>query len=104
MPASISRYNLLVCAIMETLWSLLRCPACGDSLSLEIFQGEESDPQEGLLRSQCSAWFPIINRIPRIFTGEMRSVYRSDFGDFLEHYRLSDQGTQLASQETRQKL
>ena len=63
---------------MNELWKLLRCPACGDGLR---FEGAGAD--EGLLRSGCGLWFPVVNGIPRIFVGEMRRVYGTDFADFL---------------------
>jgi SAM-dependent methyltransferase len=86
---------------MNSLWSLLRCPACKGPLDLTWYGGGE-----GLLRSACGAWFPIVDEIPRIFIGEMRAIYRSDFAAFLERHGLVDgNGTASAtSHETRQKL
>ena len=83
---------------MNTLWELLRCPACGSTLEATWF-----DDDEGLLRSSCGLWFPIVGQIPRIFVGEMRTVYRTDFADFLGRHGLSD-GSDAVSHETRAKL
>ena len=84
--------------ITNALWQLLRCPACASPLEVTWFGDDE-----GLLRSRCGLWFPIVRGIPRIFVGEMRSVYRTDFGDFLQRYGLSEHGD-VASEETRAKL
>jgi SAM-dependent methyltransferase/uncharacterized protein YbaR (Trm112 family) len=65
---------------MSDLWSLLRCPACGDALARQ---------DEGLLRSGCGLWFPVVDGIPRIFVGELRRIYATDFGDFLSRRGLT---------------
>src|SRR5262249_40993047 len=82
----------------NALWDLLRCPACGSRLEATWY-----DDDEGLLRSTCGLWFPIVRGIPRIFVGEMRIVYRTDFADFLVRRGLSD-GNVVTSDETRAKL
>src|SRR2546428_3709142 len=71
------------------LWRLLRCPACGDAPSLEVYEEEAGAPLEGLLRSGCGAWFPITGGIPRIFVGAMRALYGRDFGEFLRRHGLA---------------
>src|SRR5262245_40764130 len=87
---------------MNALWSLLRCPSCGDALRYEAFDGE----REGLLRSGCGLWFPVVDEIPRVFVGEMRSIYARDFAPFLARHKLSvDGGSSTApSRQTQQKL
>jgi SAM-dependent methyltransferase/uncharacterized protein YbaR (Trm112 family) len=84
---------------MNPLWSLLRCPACKGSLDVTWYGGGE-----GLMRSTCGAWFPIVDEIPRIFIGEMRAVYRTDFASFLRRHGLDDGAAIAASDETQQKL
>jgi len=88
---------------MNPLWSLLCCPACKGPLDV-TWHGDG----EGLLRSGCGLWFPIVGDIPRIFIGEMRAVYATDFADFLRRHRLDDGAaagrTAPASAETRAKL
>jgi len=37
----------------------------------------------------AALWFPIVDGIPRIFVGEMRQVYATDFGDFLRRHGFS---------------
>jgi SAM-dependent methyltransferase len=86
------------------LWRLLVCPACGDGLTLQLFQGTPAAPEEGLLRSSCGLWFPVVAGIPRIFIGEMRSVYGTDFADFLARHSLSLDGAAPVAEETRMKL
>ncbi|HXU68014.1 MAG TPA: methyltransferase domain-containing protein [Polyangia bacterium] len=81
------------------LFSLLRCPACQSPLELETLDGDD-----GLLRSSCGLWFPVVRGIPRIFVGELRSIYRVDFPDFLARHGLDGGGNGAASQETRAKL
>jgi SAM-dependent methyltransferase len=80
------------------LWDLLRCPACGSRLTTERLSGEDS-----LLRSECGLWFPVIRDIPRIFVGEMRSVYRADFPEFLERHGL-DERVESVSRDAQQKV
>jgi SAM-dependent methyltransferase len=87
---------------MNALWSLLRCPACMDALRFEPLDGE----REGLLRSACGIWFPVVDGIPRIFVGEMRSIYARDFAPFLARHRLELDAPSStgSSRQTRQKL
>jgi SAM-dependent methyltransferase/uncharacterized protein YbaR (Trm112 family) len=82
---------------MDGLWNLLRCPECGDALA------REGGDDEGLLRSGCGLWFPVVNGIPRIFVGEMRRVYQTDFADFLARHGLRA-GNGQVSAHTRAKL
>jgi SAM-dependent methyltransferase/uncharacterized protein YbaR (Trm112 family) len=88
----------------ESLWSLLRCPACEDSLTFERFSKPTKGADEGLLRCGCGQWFPVVEGIPRIFVGEMRSVYETDFGDFLERHSLHSRPPKAVSNQTRLKL
>jgi SAM-dependent methyltransferase len=83
----------------HALWKLLRCPSCKDALAVESFGDDE-----GLLRSSCGAWFPVVNGIPRIFVGEMRAVYDTDFADFFARHNLRSDGNSATTDETRQKL
>ena len=70
---------------MNALFDLLRCPACRSRLDVSWFSDGD-----GVLQCKCGLWFPIIDQIPRIFIGEMRQIYRSDFGEFLDRHRLGD--------------
>ena len=81
------------------LFSLLRCPACQSPLELETLDGDD-----GLLRSTCGLWFPVVDGIPRIFIGELRSIYESDFADFLARHRLALDHKTAPSAEARAKL
>jgi SAM-dependent methyltransferase len=83
----------------DALWQLLRCPACGSHLETSWFA-----EGEGLLRSPCGLWFPIVRGIPRIFVGELRSIYRTDFAEFLARHRLFENNGEPPSDETRAKL
>jgi SAM-dependent methyltransferase len=82
------------------LWQLLRCPACGSQLQTTWFDRTEGD---GLLRSPCGAWFPVVRGIPRIFVGELRSIYRTDFADFLARHQLWE-ASDVESDHARAKL
>jgi SAM-dependent methyltransferase/uncharacterized protein YbaR (Trm112 family) len=96
--------NTSVADRLPPLWDLLVCPACGDSLRLELFSGTSAAPDEGLLRSGCGLWFPVVRGIPRIFVGEMRaSIYPTDFPDFLKAHGLSVDGA-AAGADTKLKL
>jgi SAM-dependent methyltransferase len=90
---------------MNELWTLLRCPASGEALTLEVFEGPAEAPRAGVLRAPGGAWYPVVDGIPRIFTGEMRVVYERDFADFLARHGLSD-GAPVATRDraTRAKL
>src|SRR3954468_8797655 len=83
---------------MNPLWSLLRCPACQGALEYTAYGATD-----GLLRSACGLWFPVIDEIPRIFIGEMRAVYATDFADFLARHGLAENAAP-AGAETRAKL
>lgn len=93
-------------AASKSLLQLLVCPACGDELSLTLYEGTEREPVEGLLRSACGLWFPIVASIPRMFIGPMRSVYRTDFSEFLQKHGLSVEGSDTGEpdRDTRLKL
>ena len=67
----------------NALFALLRCPACRSPLDFTPFDGED-----GLLRSTCGLWFPVVRGIPRIFVGELRAIYATDFPDFLARHKL----------------
>ena len=56
-----------------------------------------------MLRSTCGLWFPVVRGIPRIFVGELRSIYGTDFPDFLARHGLARDGG-AASDEARAKL
>lgn len=84
----------------DSLFSLLRCPACQSPLERQPLDGGDA-----LLRSTCGLWFPVVAGIPRIFVGELRAIYSTDFPDFLARHRLpSEGGSAAASAEARAKL
>jgi SAM-dependent methyltransferase/uncharacterized protein YbaR (Trm112 family) len=87
---------------VSSLETLLRCPQCGDALVRDAAHARGDD---GLMRSGCGLWFPVVAGIPRIFVGEMRRVYETDFADFLRAHNLaSTPSANGASAETRAKL
>ncbi len=81
------------------LFSLLRCPACQSPLELTELGGGDA-----LLRSTCGLWFPVVRGIPRIFVGELRTVYETDFPDFLARHQLAIDGRAPSTKEARAKL
>jgi SAM-dependent methyltransferase/uncharacterized protein YbaR (Trm112 family) len=86
--------------VANPLFSLLRCPACQSPLELEPLDGDDA-----LLRSTCGLWFPVVRGIPRIFVGELREIYSTDFPDFLARHKLpSEAGRAAATEEARSKL
>src|SRR4051812_15080519 len=91
-------------ASAKSLLALLVCPACHDDLTLTVYEGTSDAPTEGLLRSGCGLWFPVVASIPRMFIGPMRSVYQTDFADFLALHGLSAEGAAPPDDATRMKL
>jgi SAM-dependent methyltransferase len=88
---------------MNSLWGLLKCPECGDALTLD--HADSDQPEEGLLRSGCGLWFPVTDGIPRIFVGELRSIYAREHGGFLRRHGLDGgRAGGAVSDETRAKL
>jgi SAM-dependent methyltransferase len=85
--------------VANPLFALLRCPACQSPLEHESLGGEDA-----LLRSTCGLWFPVVRGIPRIFIGELRSIYSTDFPDFLARHRLPSEVGAGDSAEARAKL
>ncbi len=49
------------------LLELIRCPACGDRLSVVGFDGSDQDVIDGMLTCACGATYPIVGTIPRLF-------------------------------------
>lgn len=47
------------------LLEILRCPHCGQELSLEIFSAQGEDIETGVLKSACGRTFPVTGFIPR---------------------------------------
>jgi SAM-dependent methyltransferase/uncharacterized protein YbaR (Trm112 family) len=77
----------------DALLALLACPACQGSLTQD----------DDLLRCGCGLVYPIVDGIPRIFVGEMRSVYAREFPDVVrKHPELQSGDAQ--SEPTRKKL
>ncbi len=48
------------------LLELIRCPACGDRLSVVSFDGSDQDVIDGMLTCACGATYPIVGTIPRL--------------------------------------
>ena len=74
------------------LLELLACPQCRESFVLETFEcstdrrGEE-EVEQGLLKSPCGAWYPIVDGVPVILPNAL-NIY----SQFAERYsqRLPD--------------
>ena len=48
------------------LIEVLRCPGCGERLSLETFEATGDDVKEGLIACACSRAYPVTGGIPRV--------------------------------------
>lgn len=79
------------------LLELLCCPACRNSLSLEIFAEQSGETgneiAEGLLRCPCKKVYPIVGGIPRMLQGQLLfQCLHTHHSDFLqrhvEHFSL----------------
>ena len=80
------------------LLHLLACPQCGGPFSVEAFEvvaasnGDE-EVEQGLLRSECGAWYPIVDAVPVILPnaldvyGEFAAIYQ----DRLPAWSISDE-------------
>ena len=71
----------------ERLLELLACPKCGDSFQLEEFDSSQAkdgqkEIDQGLLRSGCGVWYPIVDAIPVILPNAL-DIY----ADFARKYK-----------------
>ncbi len=66
----------------QRLLSLLTCPSCSGTLSLEVWEMSATEIVEGLLHCQCGEAFPIIGGVPRILPGSLRSELHKDYASF----------------------
>jgi len=63
---------------------ILRCPACRGKLDLRILSKDANEVMEGILNCSCNEWYPIINGVPRMLTGELRG----DYSELLNKHEL----------------
>ncbi len=70
----------------ERLLQWLVCPACGDKLTIEVTSWEGSEIVEGTLSSTCGQIFPIINGVPRLLCGTIKSKLPELYPDFFHRY------------------
>jgi len=71
----------------KKLLNIVICPSCKDNLTLKIFKEHNNEVEEGLLSCQKGHFFPIVNFIPRIITGDLRPMLYEQFVDFFSKYR-----------------
>lgn len=65
-----------------SLLPLLRCPACGDSLSVTAWQSDGEELLEGMLNCPCGETFPVIHGVPRMLLGPLRQQIHDTYPDF----------------------
>lgn len=65
------------------LQDILTCPVCGNNLSIEVFEGSDTEISEGILLCQCERWYPIIDDIPRMLWG----AHRGDYTEFISRHK-----------------
>ena len=78
------------------LLELLVCPHCGEAFSLEEFEkSENADGQvevdQGILRSVCGKWYPIVNAVPVILPNalDIYSDFAHQYADRLPEWPIS---------------
>jgi len=78
------------------LLELLVCPHCGEAFSLEEFEkSENADGQvevdQGILRSVCGKWYPIVNAVPVILPNalDIYSDFARQYADRLPEWPIS---------------
>lgn len=74
--------------MLEEHLEFINCPECFNSLNLEIFQkfSDSKRIKDGILKCNCSAWFPIINGVPRLLSGKMSHLILKYHFQFLQKY------------------
>lgn len=72
--------------MFKELLDLLIDPISKENLSLKIFLQTQNTIQEGFLY-QNNNWYPVINGIPRMFTGQLRKEFFLHYPDFFEKYK-----------------
>jgi SAM-dependent methyltransferase/uncharacterized protein YbaR (Trm112 family) len=90
------------------LLELLACPKCREPFALEVFatgrdgRGEEL-VEQGLLRSPCGAWFPIVDGVPVILPNALNiySEFAGRYRDRLPEWTFS--AAQIAQFEREKK-
>lgn len=71
----------------EKLLNLINCPVCRKNFTLKTFEENEREIIEGLLLCSCGQFFPIIENIPRILIGDLRTIIYEQFPDFFVKYK-----------------
>jgi SAM-dependent methyltransferase len=64
----------------------LQCPITGESFELVAFDQQRDHVVAGILRSK-SSWYPIVNGVPRLMIGELKTNVLQIHHDFLKRYR-----------------
>ena len=80
------------------LLELLACPRCGGEFSCEEFATSkdstgEVEVDQGILRSECGAWYPIVNAVPVILPNalDIYSDFAREYASRLPEWRISDE-------------
>lgn len=56
----------------ERLLQFLRCPNCGQRLTLAAYSAESDEVTSGLLTCSCGEWYPVVRGVPRLLRGDLR--------------------------------
>ena len=54
---------------------------------MKSFHEENGEVEDGLLFCGCGQFFPVVNYIPRILTGDLRPMLYNQFPDFFLKYK-----------------
>ena len=90
----------------EKILNLIICPVCKGNFILKIFDANNGEIKEGLLTCDCGQFFPVTEYIPRILTGDLRSMLYDQFPIFFSSYKNfipQEKLKQFAGEETKKK-
>jgi SAM-dependent methyltransferase len=71
----------------KRLLNFLICPVCKGGFNLKIFDEKGGEIKDGVLICSCGQFFPVVNFIPRILLGDLRSMLAEQFPDFFSRYK-----------------
>lgn len=89
------------------LLELLACPRCQSEFDVEIFRAADENGQEeieeGLLRSSCGDWYPIVQGIPVILPNALNiyQEFAQKYADRLPAWSISAEEIELFEKEKR---
>lgn len=71
----------------EDILNFIVCPSCNQKLTIKSFSVESNEIKDGILICECGQFFPVVDYIPRILTGDLRPMLYNQFSDFFSKYK-----------------